>query len=316
MKKTILSILVSFGLVACGGSGGDSSSSKKDNPSPINSRVLEKIETTNTLILTDGEQFLVSYLLAPPSKQSKNQDDIKDNSIYTENVMISMDGKEYGLLELANFDDGLNTKRVRLTGKGKKEGIELSNINEDITLITYKQDSSAVIMSKPGPKLWAEFNGAIGKSTPVDVLPAKGGFTYNGSAFGYKGDQIVKGDLIYKIDLENNIGSGMIKGLIANDIALLSAPLIELKSSGVNNGTVGISGKAEEVSKLDGQPILLGGKGVYELGIFGSTGKEIAGYTSGVKPSLGYENITINGELVEFKDNTAWKAGLVGKLKE
>lgn len=316
MKKTLLSILISFSLAACGGGGGGGgSSSKKDESTLINPRALEKIETTNTLILTDGEKFLASYLLAPPSKQTTSPDDMKDGAVYTENITITLDGKKLTTLDLANFSDGLATKVVTITGKGKIKGQELQDINESGILITYKQDSSAVIMSKPNSRQWAEFNGMIGKSTSVDALPAKGVFTYNGSAFGYKGDQLVRGELIYKIDLENNIGTGVIKGLIDNDIALRSASLLELKSIGVNNGTIGISGKAEEVSKVDGQPILLGGKGAYELGVFGPNGKEIAGYTSGVNPSLGYENIVINGEPVESKDNTAWKAGLAGKAK-
>ncbi|HDR1867840.1 TPA: hypothetical protein QB624_000833 [Pasteurella multocida] len=313
MKKTILPILISFSLVACGGGGG--SANKKDESTLINPKTLEKIETTNTLILTDGDKFLASYLLAPPSKQAESPDGMKDNTVYTENITVTLDGQKLTTLELANISDNLTTKVITITGKGKIKGQELQDINERGMLITYKQDSSAVIMSKPDSRQWAEFNGIIGKSTPIDALPVKGVFTYNGSAFGYKGDQLVRGELIYKIDLENNVGTGVIRGLIDNDIALREASLVELKSVGVNNGTIGISGKAEEVSKVDGQPILLGGKGGYELGVFGNNGKEIAGYTSGLNPSLGYENIVINGEPVESKDNTAWKAGFVGKSK-
>lgn len=321
MKKLILPIILSFNLIltACGGGGGGgggNQDNKKDEPKTIvKPRNLEKIETSNTLILTDGEKFLASYLLAPPSKQARSQSDLKDGNAYTEGVEVTLDGKKYSHLELANFNDGLRTSTLNLKGKGKLKGGELQEFDEILTLITYKQNSSSVFMLKRDGKEWAEFKGIIGQSTQVDNLPAKGIFTYNGSAFSYKGDKIVRGDLIYKIDLENEVGAGVIKGLIENDILLHPTSLIELTSKDVKNGTIGFSGKAEEVSKTSGEPVLLGGKGGYEIGIFGN-GKEIAGYTSGEYTSFGYENLVIDGKPVGKKDNTAWEAGIAGKIKE
>ncbi|WP_424407412.1 factor H binding protein domain-containing protein [Pasteurella sp. PK-2025] len=320
MKKLILPIVLSLNLTltACGGggSGGNQDNKKDELTTIVKPRNLEKIETINTLILTDGEKFLASYLLAPPSKQAKTQSELKDGNVYIESIEVTLDDKKYTNLELANFNNGLRTNKLNFKGKGKLKGEKLQDFNEDLTLITYKQDSSAVLMLKRDGREWAEFRGIIGESTRADSLPAKGIFTYNGSAFGYKGDKIVRGDLIYKIDLENGIGAGVIKGLIDNDILLHPTSLIELTSKDVKNGTVGFSGRAEEVSKMSGEPVLLGGKGGYEIGIFGKDGKEIAGYTSGESISFGYEDLVIDGKPVGKKDNTAWDAGIAGKIKE
>lgn len=255
MRKSFVAGTVAtlFMLSACGGGsgngGGVSTEATPTSKGYISSIVLPKFDASSAYIKIDGKTYHL------------------DNEV---NRVIDISGYSKGLNRF-DFESSMN-----IEGSNGKKNYKESHTGK---AYLYKQNYSVILGAddqyvykssadgnQKAPEEGFTIDSLQGKETPIEALPTKGRYTYNGEAF-HK-DEI--GKLSYTADFDTMRGSGSITGMPTfGKVTLKSAEMIAINEPQDDFNGVGVEDGVAVAEKI--------GNGKYDFYFFGPQAEEIAG---------------------------------------
>ncbi|KLT72927.1 hypothetical protein PL75_05375 [Neisseria arctica] len=262
MRKSFVAGTVAtlFMLSACGGGsgngGGVSTEATPTSKGYISSIVLPKFDASSAYIKIDGKTYHL------------------DNEV---NRVIDISGYSKGLHRF-DFESSMN-----IEGSNGKKNYKESHTGK---AYLYKQNYSVILGAddqyvykssadgnQKAPEEGFTIDSLQGEETPIEALPTKGRYTYNGEAF-HK-DEV--GKLTYTADFDAMRGSGSITGMPTfGKVTLKSAEITQVEDQEEDFKGVGVEDGVAVAEKV--------GSGTYDLYFFGPKAEEIVGVTTLTRP--------------------------------